>query len=159
MNEGERHTMLRARIEKRIAAWSIEEIAQLTKEAVHRVPASDVAAYVIARIVGLNDPDRAIPWIRDFAGAVAGGADDEAISRGVSVADALLQALPDCNDLDEQANTLGFLFQSYAPTAKLIDNGLQRRSDPPVLMTRRYAARDVNICGKQLRKGARSWCC
>ena len=61
--------------------------------------------------------------------AIAAGASDAAIERGVSAAQSLADALPPDGDADERANLLGFLFQSYAATARLIENRLAGRTE------------------------------
>ncbi len=153
MNDGDRHDALRRRVEERLAQWDLGKIARIAHEAASRLAPKDIAGYTVATVIGLREPQRALPWIRDFADAIAGGAGDEAISRGIAATQPLLDALPDAGDDDEIANTLGFLFQTYAATARLIDNVMSGRTDAPVVMTRRYAADDIEICGKSVRKG------
>lgn len=152
-NDGERHAELRRLVEEKLAQWRLEDVRNVASEAAMRVTAPEVAAYTIATLVGIREPQLALPWILDFAQAIAAGASDAAIERGVSAAQSLADALPPDGDADERANLLGFLFQSYAATARLIENRLAGRTDAPVLITRRYAAEDVEICGKHLPKG------
>ena len=152
-NDGDRHAELHRLVEGKLAQWQLEDVRRIASEATMRVPAQEVAAYAVAALVGIRDPERALPWIRDFAQAIAAGANDAAIERGVSAAQSLADALPPVGDADERANLLGFLFQSYAATARLIESKLAGRTDAPVLMTRRYAAKDVEICGSSIRKG------
>jgi hypothetical protein len=144
---------LRRLVEETLAQWQLEDVRNVASEAAMRVPAPEVAAFTIATLVGIREPQRALPWIRDFAQAIAAGASDAAIERGVSAAQSLADALPPVGDADERANLLGFLFQSYAATARLIENKLGGRTDAPVLMTRRYAAEDIEICGKHIPQG------
>ncbi len=153
MNDGERHAVLRRRIEELLAQWDLDRVECIARAGALRLQPADVAAYAVGTLIGLSDPEAAIPWIRDFAGAIAGGADDEAIARGIAVTKSLLDALPHGMDADDAANMLGLLFQSYAATARLIDNVLTGRSDPPVTVTRRYAAEDVELCKTKIRKG------
>ncbi|MGB8626548.1 MAG: hypothetical protein WCD03_10360, partial [Candidatus Cybelea sp.] len=152
-NEGERHAELRRLVEEKLAQWPQKDIQRIARDAARRLPEQEIAAYTIASLVGIRDPERSLSSIRDFAQAVAAGADVAAIERGAAAAQSLGDALPLAGDADEKANLLGFLFQSYAATARLIENGLAGRTDAPVLTTRRYAAEDVDICGKSVRKG------
>ncbi len=152
-NEGERHAELRRLVEDKLAGWQQTEIQRIARDAAGRLPEHEIAAYTIASLVGIRDPERSLSWIRDFAQAVAAGADAAAIERGAVAAESLVRVLPPVGDADERANLLGFLFQSYAATARLIENALTGRTDAPVLMTRRYAAEDVDICGKSVGKG------
>jgi hypothetical protein len=117
------------------------------------VPPSEIAGYTIAQLIGIHDAIRALPLIRDFAGAIAAGASDDAIERGIIATPHLLAALPQGLDSDDRANRLGLLFQAYAATATLIDNYLHGFSTPAVVLTRRWAACDVEICGVQLKQG------
>jgi cytochrome P450 len=153
MNEGRRHSALRPRVEQVIANWDMYSVAALARDAAKRMPASEVAPYVVARMIAFESPEEALPWIRDFAGAIAGDASDEAIARGVAATPNLLELLPKDDDPDEVANLLGFLFQTYAATGALIGNWMHGYSAPPVVMTRRWAARDLEICGVRLKKG------
>jgi cytochrome P450 len=138
MNDGSRHRELRANVEARLAAWNLADVARLTTEAVGLVEASEIAGYVIGSSIGLQNPRALLPDIRSFADAVAAGAGDDAIARGVDAAERLLAALPDESDADQRANDLGLLFQAYRATARLLDSALAGRTDPPVVMTRRY---------------------
>lgn len=153
MNEGERHDELRRLVLDTIAGWDRARIAELTREAAATMDARDVGGYVVAAMIGLNRPAQAIPLIRDFAAAIATGASDQAIARGVSATPQLLDLLPAHDDLDVRANLLGFLFQAYAAMATLVENRLHDRAAPPVVLTRRWAACDVEVCGAQLKRG------
>jgi hypothetical protein len=123
----------------------LDQVRTIVQHAASQVPAQDVAGLTVATVIGLRDPLAALPWIRDFANAVAAGATQEQIARGSAAVEPLLSALPPCDDLDEAANTLGFLFQTYAATARLIDNMVHGRTDPPALLTRRYAIEDTMV--------------
>lgn len=153
MNDGARHAALRPRVEARLSAWSLDEVRTLAVQAAKRIPAQDVAGYAVATLIGLRDPQQALPWIRDFAAGIAPGASADAIARGAAAVAPLMDALPACDDLDEAANLLGLLFQTYAATARLIDITVAGRTDPPALMTRRYAIEDTQVCGTPIRKG------
>ncbi len=153
MNDGERHTTLRNEVEDRLATWDPEQVAAIARDAALRVAPSDIAGYSVATLIGIREPERVLPAIRDFAGAIAAGANDEAVAKGSTATQALLDALPSGLDRDEAANRLGFLFQTYAATAELIENRLNARTDAPALLTRRYAAADLEMFGKHIRKG------
>ena len=154
MNEGKRHDELRRRALGILAAWDLQRVSEIARQAVSLVPARDAGAYVVAVMIGLSRPAQAVPLIRDFAAAIAGGASKEAISRGIAAAPHLLESLPPHDDFDEQANRLGLLFQAYAATATLIENALDGAAAPPVVMTRRWASRDVELFGIQVKRGA-----
>lgn len=154
MNDGERHAHLRGRVEQRLSRWNLEEVRRIAAQAATRVAPQDIAGYTVATLIGLRDPQRALPWIRDFAAAIAAGAPDEAIARGAAAVGPLLDALPASDDPDEAANALGFLFQSYAATARLIEITQAGRTDAPVTLTRRYAIEDTVVCGTPIPKGA-----
>lgn len=153
MNEGTLHAKLRGRVQERLASWDLERVRELTAQAVGRVGLQDVASYVVAKMIGMHDVEEVLPFVRDFAAAVAGGASDDAIARGAAAIAPLTAALPACDDPDEAANALGLLFQTHAATAALIENLLHGRTNAPVLLTRRYAAEDVTIGGAEIRKG------
>lgn len=153
MNDRERHTQLRARVESRIAAWDLDEVRRIAAAAATHLPHNDVAAYTIVVLIGLRDAQAMIPWIGDFAAAIAFGASEQAVSRGIIAAQRLADALPRNDDRDDVANALGFLFQSYAATARLIESLSRGTPTPPVVMTRRWAARDTQLCGRQIRRG------
>jgi len=153
MNEGERHGELRRRVYDIISGWDANRVANLARDAAKVMESGDVGAYVVAAMIGLNRPSEAISLIRDFAGAIAGGASDEAIARGVSATPHLLELLPPNGDPDERANLLGFLFQAYAAVGAMLENRLHGRALPPVVMTRRWAARDIDLCGARLKRG------
>lgn len=153
MNEGERHTELRARVQRIIAAWDVDRVHDLAREAASTMDPREVGGYVVAVMAGLHHPAEATSLIRDFAGAIAGGASDEAMARGIDAAPRLLQLLPAGGDVDERANLLGFLFQAYAAVGTMISNGLSRRTVPPVVMTRRWAASDVELFGVRINRG------
>ena len=153
MNDGTRHEQLRRLVDERLARWDLERVRAIAERAAVRVAPGDVAALTVATLAGLREPEECVPLIRDFANAVAAGAGDEAIARGAAAVEPLLDALPPYQDFDEAANTLGFLFQSYAATSSLIANTLTGRTDPPVLMTRRYAIEDTDFGGRFVRRG------
>lgn len=153
MNEGERHSELRRRVYETIAGWDLGRVAELASDAATTMDARDVGAYVVAVMIGLEQPSEALSFIRDFAGAIAGGASDEAIARGIAATPLLLELLPAHDDPDVRANLLGFLFQAYAAVATMVENRLQGRAAPPVVMTRRWAARDVELCGVRVKCG------
>ncbi len=153
MNEGERHSALRRSVDGIIGNWNVESLIAVAHNAMNEVDARDVAAYVVAVMIGLDKPAAAMPLIRDFAGAIAGGASDDAIARGVAAAPELLERLPPHGNADERANLLGFLFQTYAATGTMIENRLQAREAPPVTMTRRWADRDLELFGANIRRG------
>lgn len=153
MNEGERHAQLRQRVDELVGTWDIFLLADLAAEVSASLPRQDVPAFVLATAIGLRDPEMALPLIRDFAAAIAGGASDEAIQRGISAAGQLLDGMSEDLDADDKANLLGFLFQVHPATARLIDARLHGDLTPPVVLTRRWAARDIEICNAQLRRG------
>jgi len=153
MNEGERHTTLRRNVEEQLARFDTEALAALAQRAAQSMPLRDVAAYVVAATIGLDSPEDCAPLIRDFAGAIAAGASDDAVARGVAATPKLLERMPRSDDPDTTANALGFLFQTYAATATLIENRLQGRDTAPAVVTRRWAARDVTICGMSVKRG------
>ncbi len=114
MNEGPRHDELRERIVRIIDGWDTARVCALARDASRTMPAREVGAYVVAVMSGLTQPEKAMPLIHDFAEAIAGGASDEAIARGVDATPRLLELLPNRADVDERANRLGLLFQAYA---------------------------------------------
>jgi cytochrome P450 len=140
MNDGSRHDELRALVETRLAAWDLAEVRRLAGEAARLVDVAHIAGYVIASLIGLRDARALLPDIRDFADAVAAGADDETIARGIEATPRLIAALPYDGDDDRRANDLGFLFQAYHATARLLRSVLENRTDAPVALTRRYSA-------------------
>jgi cytochrome P450 len=151
-NDGGRHAELRRVVEGILTRWNDKDVERIARDAAARGEANEIAAYTVATLVGIREPEAALEWIRDFAAAVAAGANDAAIARGAAAAQSLAGALPPRGDADERANLLGFLFQSYAATARLIEIRLAGRTDAPVLLTRRYASEDVDICGTSIRK-------
>lgn len=154
MNDGERHEELRARVDRLISEWDLTRIASIAREAsANMVPLADIGAYVVATMIGIERPMEAMPSIRDFAGAIAAGASDAAIARGIAAAPSLLASLPAGIDADEAANLLGFLFQSYAATAALIENRTKGDGAPPVALTRRWAMRDLDLLGTPIQRG------
>lgn len=153
MNDGERHAALRPRVESRLSSWSLDHVRDVAAQAAYRLAPQDVAGYTVATLVGLRDPLAALPWIRDFAAGIAAGASADAIARGAAAVAPLMDALPARDDLDDAANMLGLLFQTYAATARLLELTLAGRTDAPALMTRRYAIEDTNVCGTPIRKG------
>ncbi|HEV3153245.1 MAG TPA: hypothetical protein VGZ02_05540 [Candidatus Baltobacteraceae bacterium] len=153
MNDGERHAALRAIVERQIAAWDIAQIVKLAVTSAKRMPAADVPAFVMATIVGLRDPLDALPRIHEFAAAIAGGATEDDIARGIAAAEYLAERIPLIADPDEKANLLGFLFQTSAATAALVEHRRHRHMTPPVVLTRRWAACDLEICNTHLRQG------
>lgn len=153
MRDGKVHTQLRARVEERLSDWNLDEVREIAATSATCTAPQDVAGYTVATLLGIRDPHGALPWIRDFATAIAAGASDDAIARGALAVQPLIDALPPCDDADDLANTLGFLFQSYAATARLIENMLAGRTDAPAVLTRRYAVEDTVVCGTRVRKG------
>lgn len=153
MNDGTRHDTLRQLVEERLARWDLNEVRMAAERAASLVARDDVAALTMASLLELRDPENCVPLIRDFANAVAAGAGADAVARGVAAVEPLLDAMPPCGDFDNAANALGFLFQSYAATARLIANKVGGRTDPPVLLTRRYAIQDTNLFGAFVRRG------
>jgi hypothetical protein len=153
MNDGPRHAQLRRWVEKQLSTWDADRIAVIATGAASLLPAEDVAPYTVATVAGLPDPRSLLPAIHDFAAAIAANATPDAVARGIAAAEVLLASFPQDEDPDAVANTLGFLFQATAATARLIEDGCNGRTGPPVLMTRRYADRDVDICGARVRKG------
>ena len=156
-NDGDRHASLRPRVEHQLSRWSLDDVRATAEHAAAHVAPQDVAGYTIATLVGLRDPQEALPLIRDFAAAIAaalaGGTDTQAITRGNTAVQPLIAALPAYDNFDDAANALGFFFQSYAATARLIENMLTGRTDPPALFTRRYAVEDTDVCGTHVRRG------
>jgi cytochrome P450 len=153
MNDGTRHAALRARVEELLAGWDLDEVRRTAADAASRVPLQDVAGYTIATLIGMIDPLTALPWIRDFAGAIAGGASAEDIARGIVATDELIQRMRAELDADERANLLGLLFQAHAATARLIEAMMNGTQQPPVVLTRRWAVEDTDVCGTHVRKG------
>jgi cytochrome P450 len=153
MNDGERHSRLRAIVEATLMRWDIDDIRRIAFGAAASMPPREIAAFTVATMIGLRDPERLMPSIVDFANAVAPGANAEVIARGITATQPLIAALPPNMDPDEQANLLGLLFQTYAATAKLIENRLAGRTDAPAPVARRYAADDLNLCGTHIARG------
>ncbi|MGB6951757.1 MAG: hypothetical protein WBE15_07425, partial [Candidatus Cybelea sp.] len=106
-NEGERHAELRRLVEEKLAQWPQKDIQRIARDAARRLPEQEIAAYTIASLVGIRDPERSLSSVRNFAQAVAAGADAGAIERGAAAAQSLGDALPLAGDADEKANLLG----------------------------------------------------
>ena len=153
MNEGKRHDALRRRALGIVAGWDLQRVSKIARQVASVMPVKDIGAYVVAVMIGLSRPAEALPYIRDFAAAIAGGASEDAILRGIAATPHLLESLPPHDGLDEQANRLGFLFQAYAATATLIEHALDGAAVPPVVMTRRWASRDIELFGLQVKRG------
>jgi len=153
MNDGERHDALRRRVEEMIAGYGLKEIANIAAQYARAHDIADVASLTMATVVGISDPEAALPCIRDFAAAIPIGARDEAIQRGITAAERLLTLLPvGCQDVDA-CNALGFLFQAHAATTSLINITRAGYNDAPVTLTRRYAAADTEIAGQLIQEG------
>jgi cytochrome P450 len=152
MNDGERHTQLRAVVERILSQWSERDLEAAARCVANDLAPRDIAAYAVATMIGIADPRRALVLIRDFSDAVAPGAPDEAIARGVAATPALLALLPD-GDEDERANRLGLLFQASVATGKLIEALREEKRDPAVVLTRRWAADDTHVNGTRVARG------
>lgn len=153
MNDGARHAALRRMVEERLATWDLDAIGQLAQSASRDLAPRDIAPFVLGTMIGMRDVANAIPAIWDFAVATGGGATEEQLARGIPAAERLLERLPDDDDLDVRANLLGFLFQSATTIATLIDNRLGGETRAPVPFTRRWAAVDVELCGRTVHRG------
>ncbi len=153
MNDGERHDALRRRVEEMIAGYGLKEIASIAAQYARAHDIADVASLTMATVVGISDPEAALPCIRDFAAAIPIGARDEAIQRGIKAAERLLTLLPAGSQDVDACNALGFLFQTHAATTSLIKNTLVGYNDAPVTLTRRYAAADTAIAGQLIHEG------
>jgi hypothetical protein len=153
MNDGRRHAGLRAHVEERLAGWDLALTRRLAHEAAQRMEPADAVAYVMAMMAGFAEPERAVPHVRAFADAVAGGASAAAIARGIPAADRLLALLGGRADCDASANALGLLFQASIATTRLIEARRDGTTSPPVPLTRRWAARDVALGETTVRAG------
>jgi cytochrome P450 len=139
-------------------------------------------ARVMACLLGVPAPQlrQTVQWAHDFSAGIAGGAPVQAVDRAHAAAAGLLaQGTALGLDAAQAANRIALMQQSLDATAGLLGNAVhllrQRpqmagqiaaspdltrelvaevvRWDAPVQNTRRFAARDLKLCGAPIREG------
>jgi cytochrome P450 len=138
---------------------------------------SHLPVQAMARLIGVPhaELDRTVAWVHDFTQGIAAGADAQSVARADAAARHLMEQGA-CEGLDpvRAANRIALMQQSLDATAGLLGNALVRavrvgdeaavadaeafvaevaRTDPAVHNTRRFAAADLTLAGRQVRAG------
>jgi cytochrome P450 len=134
MNDGPRHAVLRALVERRLRDWTPTAVGAAASAAARRLARAvadgdlDLDEYcfaltplTVAALLGIEAP-RVVRNAGDFARGFSPGASAEAIGAAVRAAEYLRSVYPEHGEA--AANALGFFFQSYEATAALTGNAL-----------------------------------
>ena len=181
MTDGEFHARHKPAVRSAAQRWSDDEVQAAAATAAHSLwPADDVNDWLwqvpvqaMARLLGVADSqlDRTVACVRDFTRAIAPGADADAVARGDAAARELMEQGASVGlDRVQCANRIALMQQALDATSGLMGNvliALQREGAQPtrafvervalaeaaILNTRRYAAQDLALAGRTVRRG------
>ncbi|HTX59162.1 MAG TPA: hypothetical protein VMH02_05740, partial [Verrucomicrobiae bacterium] len=160
MNDGERHTRLRAGVEARIAGLDEARLADAAQTAAgllaRELDAQPIAAArdgfaerfpLYALLAALGVPRERIPALfpgaRAFARGISANASELEAAAAAPAARALLDAFEEAlpgRGFSERANDVGFMFQSYEAMSVLLARAIAASADSPEQVERLAAA-------------------